>query len=47
MYSRGLILCGDAYGLSTFVFALDAPDSIGPHGSGYLDVLVVFLNRFP
>ena len=46
MYLMGLILCGESCGLSTCVFALDEPDSIGPRVSGYLDVAVVFLNRF-
>ena len=33
-------------GLSTFVFALDEPDSIGSRVSGYQDVRVDFFLRF-
>ena len=38
-----MILYEKSCGLSTFVFALDEQDSIGPRVSGYLDVPVVFL----
>ena len=42
MYSRGLIFYGKSCGLSTCVFALDAPDSIGPRGFGFQPVRVNF-----
>ena len=46
--SRGLIFYEQCCGLSTCVFALDEPDSIGPRVSGYLEpvVAVIFFDRF-
>ena len=40
--SRGLIFYEQCCGLSTCVFALDEPDSIGPRGSGSQPVRVDF-----
>ena len=40
--SRGLIFYEQCCGLSTFGFALDEPDSIGPRGSGFQPVRVNF-----
>ena len=42
MYSRGSSFYALCCGLFTCVFALDAPDSIGPHGSGFHPVHVDF-----
>ena len=42
MYSRGSIFYEQCCGLSTCVFALDVPDSIGPRGSGFQIVPVDF-----
>ena len=41
-YSRGSSFYAPCCGLSTYVFALDAPDSIGPRGSGFQPVHVKF-----
>ena len=41
-YSRGSSFYEPCCGLSTYVFALDVPDSIGPHGSGFQTVRVNF-----
>ena len=40
--SRGSIFYDPCCGLSTYVFALDVPDSIGPRGSGFQTVRVNF-----
>ena len=42
MYLRGSIFYEQCCGLSTCVFALDEPDSIGPRGSGFQPVRVNF-----
>ena len=42
MYFRGLIFYGKSCGLSTCVFALDEPDSIGLRVSGFQPVRVNF-----
>ena len=44
-YSRGSSFYAPCCGLSTYVFALDVPDSIGPHGSGFQTVRVNFFIR--
>ena len=41
-YSRGSIFYDPCCGLSTYVFALDVPDSIGPRDSGFQPVRVDF-----
>ena len=41
-YSRGSSFYEPCCGLYTYVFALDVPDSIGPHGSGFQPVRVDF-----
>ena len=44
-YSRGSSFYAPCCGLFIYVFALDVPDSIGPHGSGFQTVRVDFFVR--